>query len=859
MKVWIQLDWNHAKLMLDVRERILRTLEVGYKPHGIEWGNFSVVCTTTWNPFDFISSQELKERPGDAIKYAITLIGDVACPQALTVEEYLAAMWPDTGAAVLDFLMRYVHSDWKRPSSKFWRLEMVFSIPERTYLPMSVSDPEGMAFAVTGLPKSIVEVCEILAWLGGALQTFPVQRRMVMCTPKVMELWINGDLHWHVAYEHSQDVVESSANGSLCWIAMFQSPVLVQGYPVARRQKSYHGLEVSLGAMAQMMRTGHLQMFDSRLYLKDFSAMLVAVASTPEAVMWHYLYTEHGTHVSYLATEGTSYDIDNEEASLLFTSRLHMRRHFIGWCSESAYLTGMVMDFVEQCSCSPSRRSKSASYAIEETGLPAPRAGAALEKLTVQGGKVITFGVQVALGQKDSPPHLPPDSYVSKLRWLEKRYVVLWDDAEKRGWLSNGISALLHLVRARLSSLRGGDFESHVMLREDELEDSDEKATNSAVKLLLHERNRCLEVFAGKNKSLVERATRATSDDLLLGETFTRTHRTQSFLFEDLVEEVFNYLEQLIEYQKKAAARQGIQIKTRLREQLEGWDFTDIAHGHDAHPRVTMLSAAGWGWVDFIRSINAVVLFGRGYGELLQARSTNELCPNWQSLPSGQSYLAANVSDLNNIMRLHGSRWTEPPQLAHGLIWHSPNALFDVCPCQKTTHLKTSKSKLQHASPVQILSPSGFKKAKSCVNPSTLLQGSAVIFGYNLSWKYSWRNNGADSVLDRNTTRDDTVAIAPSTSDVLSASTSTASQQTDQIASSGTIELSELSTPPSSLSAGSDSQAAIQSSSNQGPTTSQEAHSSSGATTARHREAGKKTKRKSIFMSLADRLRGRGA
>lgn len=44
----------------------------------------------------------------------------------------------------------------------------------------------------------------------------------------------------------------------------------------------------------------------------------------------------------------------------------------------------------------------------------------------------------------------------------------------------------------------------------------------------------------------------------------------------------------------------------RVRKHLEGWDFVEIATDHEPRPRVATLEAMGWGWVDFIRSIDAI-------------------------------------------------------------------------------------------------------------------------------------------------------------------------------------------------------------------------------------------------------------
>lgn len=54
------------------------------------------------------------------------------------------------------------------------------------------------------------------------------------------------------------------------------------------------------------------------------------------------------------------------------------------------------------------------------------------------------------LGTKDTLIHISRHGYVPRLQWLATRLVLLWDERDKRGWLINGTSALLHVLRASL-------------------------------------------------------------------------------------------------------------------------------------------------------------------------------------------------------------------------------------------------------------------------------------------------------------------------------------------------------------------------------------------------------------------------
>lgn len=59
-------------------------------------------------------------------------------------------------------------------------------------------------------------------------------------------------------------------------------------------------------------------------------------------------------------------------------------------------------------------------------------------------------------------------------------------------------------------------------------------------------------------------------------------------------------------------------------------------------------------WVDFIRSIDAITLFGREFGDIIQPRDVAGMCSDWRTLPINNYYLSASILDLKNIMEVFG-------------------------------------------------------------------------------------------------------------------------------------------------------------------------------------------------------------
>jgi hypothetical protein len=367
--------------------------------------------------------------------------------------------------------------------------------------------------------------------------------------------------------------------------------------------------------------------------------------------------------------------------------------------------------------------------------------------VSISGGKIITAGVTMAIGAKDISPHVTRDDYIDMLKWISKKHVVLWDEADKRGWLVNGISALLHLVRASLDHDSKDDFSSEFLFDPHMMMDSVNHKPNSATKVLIDRGNRGLKIYPGKIERFDEEETKGKRTDSKADELMTQKNKSAYYLFEDLVEQRCSVLELIMEYQKKKAGQNGVRLKANVRKELEGWDFIDLATDYDPNPRVATLNSLGYGWVDFVRSIGAITLFGYGYGDLIQPAGFHGMCHLWRSLPKHKYYLAASVYDMNNIMRKFGNERADPIAPVHGLLWHCPGDLTAPCQCQKQAVRQNFRgaSRSHDHDPVQVLYPKGSRLlGLKQIRKPKLESGGAVVFGHSISWRYRWGERGDD-------------------------------------------------------------------------------------------------------------------
>ncbi|RYP58420.1 hypothetical protein DL769_008959 [Monosporascus sp. CRB-8-3] len=649
---------------------------------------YKMTFVVEWNPLAFVIDQGYEEEPDEAIGIAVTLTGSATDAQALTSAQYLRQTWPTVGEHIIRLVREVVRSG----AGNRHRCDL----PDNTNLAAWV-DGSKFVVEVFGTRDSVAEIGEQLAWLGAALCSPLHEFGVAYSTPFISCIHVNKAPHpmprmqsWagflckiDFAVKGKEPFLPS--NGQ-CWHNMFRNPVVVTGYPILRRSEPDTGLEIPLNIMVGLTRTQRANTFNGKLFIKGFSTMLIPTKRNGDLLVWHLLYNQDGNRISYLENTGP-----HAENVSIFD--LETARHILGWCSEVKFFAGAA----------------DANYAIEPSRLPRTHEGCALEKVVLYGGQIATGGFPFSLGLKDTPVRISRGGYTLKLKWIHGKFVVLWDEEDKRGWLVNGSSALLHLLRASLEYDSIDEFNSEFRFKREDMQEAPEThKAYSAVKVLLNRENLKLEIYPEK-------------------EDYIRV--------KSRVEDLLDILEKIIDYQFLAASQSGVNSKFRARKYLEGWDFNDLAKPLDPiHPRVATLQTPGKGWVDFTRAIHAITLFGRGFGELIQPVDTVS-CAHWAKLPKGEYYLAACVYDLQKIMDRNGNQEANPIELSDNIIWHNPDKIFEPCEC-------TEETQQEHSDFVQVLLPSGFRGNLPKKDPVRLKDQAAVIFGHNMSFKWYWKDTG---------------------------------------------------------------------------------------------------------------------
>ncbi|EPS42448.1 hypothetical protein H072_3564 [Dactylellina haptotyla CBS 200.50] len=661
--------------MDSIKNRIVRFLPSSTKVSKRESSEtFRMVFTTDWNPLAFIDEQSYENEPSKAIERAITLTGSTRDAQALTCAQYLCQTWPSTGKYILqlvqDLLSGMVGTSFKRV------------LPDNTRVMVSLWQ-SSLRAEVFGTAHSIAEIGQQLAWLSSALRSSPRKVGVIAGLPSVLEIRVLNRLaiestaanlrgfSCKLGFAVEDDDIRSPSNGQ-CWHSMFRNPVIVKGYPIPRRPNPKRGLEIPLNIMAGLARTQHLQFFSGKVFIKGLSTLLVPTRREKGFLVWHLIYNPEGGRISYLECKVSHEEVDATE--------LETSRHVLGWCSRAEYNAG----------------SKNANYGMKESGLPKPRGGYVLENTFITGRRIIVGGSQFSLGNRDTPFHISQEDPLQRLQWIDRKFFILWDEADKRGWLVNGASTLLHLLRKSLENNSTDKFRFECCFQKESMQEAPEKyKTFSAISVLRNDANLKQKIYPKKLGYLC---------------------------VEDRLDELFDTLEKVVEHQF-GIARQSTSGGNKTGEFLEGWDFNDLATNEDPiYPRLATFRKPSGGWVDFTRSIQAVTLFGRGFGEIIKSEGLS--CAQWVTLPTGEYYLAAAVDDLKKIMKKNGDQYASPMRLTDDIFWHPTENIFEECKC-------ISGVKGKHSAFVQATLSSSLCHIQPNNISIQLLDGGAVIFGHS--------------------------------------------------------------------------------------------------------------------------------
>ncbi|KAF5971617.1 Pfs domain-containing protein [Fusarium bulbicola] len=643
--------------------------------------------------FQFLERQEYPRHPHEVFDGVIALTGSCCDVQAATCGQYLTQTWPSTAPYILEILRDCLMLRPGCPQTVLY--------PDGTTLKMRV-DTHALIAEVNGMAATIAEIGEQLAWLGAAFRERPEENGLIHCTPEIFQINIipRKSPSSQSYSQHSHDVAcriqfhletvegNQSTNGQ-CWQSLFKNPILVKGYPIPRRNEWNVGLEASLDIMAGLAQADQIHALGDGFYIKGYSTMLVPTRRYSDIQYWHLIHRKDGGRLFHFP--------DNiiKERSAVSLKDLEHCRHILGWCSEAESFLGLFNSSRPPVACSM----------LPKCDEDAALAGEAYKRERPIAKRFNYFPVT-----EDTAMSIGSIDYDYRLRLLEAQFFLLWDDEEKRGWLVNGATALLHAVEECVTPDMNGDSRSALLFGERGPKKGYKSYGPSAFQILNDRKYQKLPLY---------------------GEEDSQT------TVGDKIKELCSIFEYFIDLQNHTKTKDRLRGKSR--KYLEGWDFEDVVSNFRTfHTRQTILETLGKEWVDFIRAIKAVTLFGRGFGEIIRPHKT---CREWATLPKGKYYIATLISDLHKVLKEHGHCGDGHLRLGDNLIWHSATPGSDFCKCKELgRHMKAPHHPCE---PVQVCFPLNLADSlDSRKNKMPESNEGALIWGHNSQFPWFWDDIG---------------------------------------------------------------------------------------------------------------------
>jgi hypothetical protein len=383
------------------------------------------------------------------------------------------------------------------------------------------------------------------------------------------------------------------------------------------------------------------------------------------------------------------------------------------------FLAGLFLHIIINCTCPGHPK---ANYKIASSGLRPTPASMYIDRLYIEAGFYVIGGANVRINQKEKSTRLARGSdYPSLLNEMAKQFVSFYDVSDRKAWLIDGASALLHLVRVSLQ-LDESDPESNYDWKFDKTKLMDVwpgiEGRHAARKTLTHWDNLTLPVYV-KNQAGPSGAT-----------------VTQYSTFQDRVNKVLHSLEILVDLQAYTVSMEGIKIpqSRNVHKAICGFDMLDVLGPlGPISTRIKRFEFWGDGWMDFLPTAGVVTVFGKGFGELIRPDNPQDVCPIWQAIPNGEDYLISTVSTLKLLQKRLESQnsLSETGDLTSKISWRTlPNAR-NMCKCAEAEEPKNCPDPVHF-----MVSKSWIRKWKSSafvpVDIDALNPDGAVVFA-NLS------------------------------------------------------------------------------------------------------------------------------
>ena len=521
---------------------------------------------------------------------------------------------------------------------------------------------------------------------------------------------IPGQLSYSDALLHSKRVgtfhiitmpLQSVEAGSdVCWLSLLHGSVIARDYPIPSRQRE-KGLELPFHLMTAL--TGQLQpiLYDGGIVLQGYSRLLFPTSlSESGTLQWHLVATNNREEP---LPEDTIHHY--EWFRIRDPLQLASARTFLGYCRHTVVNLGTEMPV----DCHKRIHFSSANYESHGPSIQGPSSITwGSSGMGIFGGTIthpIIWGKSLA-ENVEGQNH----SYLDVLNQAMKTPMILYDDDEgsQRAWMVPALSIILHMVHTWAAQ---NDALERQLPYARITSDSGEAAKS----ILIENWNFVL---------------RDTPDEEM----------SKKKIIKDLVIEYWEYLTRMKWKTLEATCKSPPKLELSS-SHLYGWEYMDVVT-EEQIPRRRQVKFSG-NWQVFTEEV--LVLFGRGFGDVIQPAAGVTICKRWNPIPAKQNYLTATIGSLQLLARRFGGRVDSPtsPRLTNAAYWNfCTRHLFTDCQDCYGPSLKDAEKCLKRP---QYLRTTPGERLDYQVPP---LEG-AVVFGCDPDSHLKPLRNGATRILER--------------------------------------------------------------------------------------------------------------
>ncbi|KAF5690087.1 alcohol dehydrogenase [Fusarium circinatum] len=422
-----------------------------------------------------------------------------------------------------------------------------------------------------------------------------------------------------------------------CWNTIVGPAVIVTGFPLPERHHNEQGLEISIPVMAALSDTPQAVSYRGGFVFKARHHALIPIQDFGSSIQWHLIdtYPERleWTHIDRACPKRLGGTIKED---------FWNRRSFLGWCPQ-------VLELLATSSFDH------ASVQYSEAVKP-PR-WAQIDKFTIGFSQWGTATAQIAFGKKDGFRSLRPDDYETLLDDAKDTHVILHDTTHKRAFQTNAEDLILNILLHRQSLYLSGQSQNPTGTDAVDIihgADTNRQSTSTRTAML----NNAEKVFSIR--------------------TSMSNAKKEESRFKYEAKLLYSTIDGLWA-QSYASGDTAVKLGVEFGQNVTGWEYMDVVNNVKVIlPKSVDLKKSCGRWNDYAKDIEAIVLFGANFGDILKPGSS-ELCSNYKCLPRDECYLGVRVNALQWLFDRQGSSQDQKKLSPSGLTLQGSQDLFKPC------------------------------------------------------------------------------------------------------------------------------------------------------------------------------------